>query len=265
MNIIFLLANIIMSLIAFPMFMKMFDNNKITAANYKKEDIPICLGIVFIFIELITLSIHFLIFKESEVVLYLLGILSVGLIGLLDDLAGDIYVKGLKGHISSFFKGELTTGFLKAGIGFFTSMVLSIYLSNDPINVLINTLIISLSINSLNLFDLRPGRCLKVFMTGAIIFVLLAGFKDYFIILSMLVIALVYFPYDLKARAMMGDVGSNILGLSLGLYSTLTQSLAVRLTYLALLIFIHILAERVSISKIIEENKFLKFIDELGR
>ena len=37
-----------------------------------------------------------------------------------------------------------------------------------------------------------------------------------------MVYLLIYFPMDLKAKAMMGDVGSNILGITLGIYCTLS-------------------------------------------
>ncbi len=44
----------------------------------------------------------------------------MGLTGLLDDLTGGMKVlKGLKVILRLFFKGKLTTGGLKAGIGFF--------------------------------------------------------------------------------------------------------------------------------------------------
>ena len=46
----------------------------------------------------------------------------------------------------------------------------------------------------------------------------------------------------------------------MGLHNLIAKSI-----YLLLLIIIHILAEKVSLSNIIENNKVLKFIDNLGR
>ena len=74
-----------------------------------------------------------------------------------------------------------------------------------------------------------------------------------------------YFNQDLKAKAMMGDTGSNVLGISIGILFVMGYPLKVRLIWLAFLIFIHILTEKYSLTKIIENNKFLNFIDKLGR
>lgn len=265
MKLILILINVLLSLVAFPMVMRMFKNNNVVALNYKKEEIPICLGVVFIFIEMVTLSIYFLFYREEKILIYLLGILSVGLIGLLDDLTGDTQIKGLKGHIKAFFKGELTTGFMKASIGFFVSAIISVILSKDIANIILNTFLLALSINMMNLFDLRPGRCLKVFIFLGVVFLTISGFKASFILVSMLSISLIYFRYDIRAEAMLGDVGSNILGFTLGFSCVLTQNIYIRLLYTLILVGLHILAERLSISELIEENKFLKFIDQLGR
>ena len=63
----------------------------------------------------------------------------------------------------------------------------------------------------------------------------------------------------------MGDVGSNVIGITLGIYCALTQTLLAKSIYLLMLILIHILAEKVSITKVIENNKILNYIDNLGR
>lgn len=265
MEIGLIIFNIILSIIGIPMIMKLLVNNGIVALNYKNEKIPMPLGLIFIFIQLISLLILILFNNDIVFLLYLIGILTMGLIGLLDDLAGDTEVKGLKGHIKSFFKGKLTTGFIKASVGMFLSIIISIKLSKTIPNIILNTFIISLSINALNLFDLRPGRSLKVFIFLSILFLLIFKFNNYFIILSMLSISVIYFYYDIKAKSMMGDTGSNVLGFTVGYYVILNQDLVVRVVYLVLLVTIHIIAEKVSISKIIENNKFLKYIDELGR
>ena len=173
--------------------------------------------------------------------------------------------KGLKGHIKAFFKGELTTGFIKAAAGFFISLIIAMFISKDIVNIVLNTFLIALSINALNLFDLRPGRALKVFILFGLIFLFLDRFKNPFIILSLLLIALVYFPYDIKAKTMMGDTGSNVLGFTLGYFSAINLNIYIRLAYLIVLIGLHIISEKSSISRIIERNKVLSFIDKLGR
>ena len=64
---------------------------------------------------------------------------------------------------------------------------------------------------------------------------------------------------------MMGDTGSNVLGISIGILVAMGYGLGVRVGWLVFLIFIHLLTEKYSLTKIIEQNKFLNFIDKLGR
>ena len=74
-----------------------------------------------------------------------------------------------------------------------------------------------------------------------------------------------YFYYDLKAMAMMGDAGSNVLGISIGVFIVTSFDLKVQIFYLAILVAIHIIGEKFSITKLIENNHILNYIDKLGR
>ena len=64
---------------------------------------------------------------------------------------------------------------------------------------------------------------------------------------------------------MMGDTGSNVLGISIGMIMVFGYSFNVRVGWLVFLVLIHILTEKYSLTKIIENNKILNFIDKLGR
>ena len=117
----------------------------------------------------------------------------------------------------------------------------------------------------MNLLDLRPGRAIKVYILIMVgIFITLTG---YIKLLPLLILpnVLAYFNYDLKAKAMMGDTGSNVLGISIGILFVMGYSLKVRIAWLVFLVFIHILTEKYSLTKIIENNKVLNYIDKLGR
>ncbi|HSH37072.1 hypothetical protein [Schnuerera sp.] len=132
--------------------------------------------------------------------------------------------------------------------------------------ILVNTFIIALFTNLINLFDLRPGRSIKVFIIVSIIMLVTSVVKEYnFFFYSFYGVLIVYFPLDLKAKVMMGDVGSNVLGITLGIYCIYTHNIIIKIVYLTLLIIIHLLAEKLSFSTIIDNNKILKFIDKLGR
>jgi UDP-N-acetylmuramyl pentapeptide phosphotransferase/UDP-N-acetylglucosamine-1-phosphate transferase len=185
--------------------------------------------------------------------------------GVLDDIIGNRDVSGLKGHFKSLLKGNLTTGGFKALFGGFVGVIISIAISKNIGDIIINTLIIALSTNLMNLLDLRPGRAIKVYISiSVVLFLTLTG---YIKALMFLIVpnVLAYFNYDLKARAMMGDTGSNVLGISIGMLVVMGYSIKIRIGWLVFLVFIHILTEKYSLTKLIEKNKFLNFIDKLGR
>ena len=178
---------------------------------------------------------------------------------------GNRDVSGLKGHFKSLFKGKLTTGGFKALFGGFVGLIISVCISKNIADIIVNTLVIALSTNLMNLFDLRPGRAIKVYLVIMIaIFFTLTGYVQ---ILPLLIIpnVLAYFNYDLKAKAMMGDTGSNVLGISIGILMVMGYTFKVRVSWLVFLVLIHILTEKFSLTKIIEKNKVLNFIDKLGR
>ncbi len=260
--------SVVLSYIGVPMLLNMLIRSKTLELNYKKEEIPICMGLLFVFVQIISIGITLLLTEVNNkyIISYLFALTLMGMVGLLDDLIGDKNVKGFKGHIKSFFKGTLTTGGIKAGIGFFVALFISIMISQNLVDIVINTLLISLFTNLTNLFDLRPGRTIKVFILLSLIMLFTGNIGEYnFILYSFYGILVIYFPLDLKAKAMMGDVGSNVLGITLGVYCAFTHGLIGKSIYLFILIVIHIMAEKISFSKVIENNKILRFIDDLGR
>ena len=63
----------------------------------------------------------------------------------------------------------------------------------------------------------------------------------------------------------MGDTGSNVLGISIGMLISFGYPFNIRLGWLIFVVIMHIFTEKYSLSKIIEKNKLLNFIDKLGR
>ncbi len=262
------LISLILTYVFLPMVKNMLISSGVLCENFKGEKIPNAMGLVFIFAQVMTLGIIevFFDFNSDFNLIYLLGFIFIGLIGLLDDLIGDKKTKGLKGHIRSFFKGELTTGGIKAFLGVFISLVVSSFISEDLFSFILNGLIIGLFTNLINLFDLRPGRASKVFFVISII-LLVFGFNksNAYIILSIYGILIPYISLDLNAKIMMGDTGSNVLGYSLGMIFAANFETNIKIGVFIILILIHLLAEKISFSKVIEENKILNYLDKLGR
>ena len=258
----------ILSYIGLPMIRGMLFDSNVVCENFRSQSIPNAMGLLFIFVQVITIGILQIIynFTNDFNLIYLLGFGFIGIIGLLDDLIGEKKIKGLRGHIKAFFRGTLTTGAIKAFLGLFISLVVSSYISFDIINFIVNALVIALFTNCINLFDLRPGRAAKVFIIVSAVFIITGFARDInYIIFSMYGLLIPYMILDLKAEIMMGDTGANVLGFTLGIYAAIGFQLMPKVIILSILVIIHYLAEKVSFSKIIENNRILKYLDDMGR
>lgn len=239
------------------------------AENYRKKSIPSIGGIVFIPLLMTALFLLSTIMPviDEKCILFMLIVCCIGFIGLLDDLAGEKNTKGIKNHIAETLGGRLTTGFLKAEVGFILAFIVSLRISLDVLDLIINSFVISLSANTINLLDLRPGRAVKSFLIASLILILSNVSKIYEFLPLVIIHAIswLYMPYDLKEECMLGDTGSNILGITLGYYTALMQSKNGKLIILVILVVINAISEKISITEIIKKNRFLSYLDNLGR
>jgi UDP-GlcNAc:undecaprenyl-phosphate GlcNAc-1-phosphate transferase len=237
--------------------------------NFRQQRIPAIAGLAFVLggeffyaCEWFWQGLH-----TSLAAVYFLVTLGFGGLGLLDDLKGDRSVGGFRGHFRKLKQGRLTTGAAKALGGGLLSLAAG-YLITAPHPVgyaLLAGLLIALSANTLNLLDLRPGRCLFGFFVGAaaIAGVLWAqhDLGAGFLLWTALAFALILYPLDSGGAAMLGDTGANAFGAVLGVagaiyFAPFWQGVLV----LALLGF-QVWCERYSLSRTIESHPFLRFID----
>ncbi|MBI2844766.1 MAG: hypothetical protein HYX78_15340 [Armatimonadetes bacterium] len=197
--------------------------------------------------------------------LYLVGILGFGAFGFADDLFGSRDVGGFLGHFKKLFKeGKLTTGALKALGGGILAVYLSYRTSGGTIWLwALDAATIALAANTVNLLDLRPGRALFVFFLGIALAVVLAGVwlsapvPVFAVMLSAAVVAY----YDVRGKAMLGDVGSNTLGAVLGLTLALDTGPAAKIAFAVVFLAINLYSERRSISALIERHPLLRSLD----
>lgn len=269
MTIMLFCIGVVVTLTSVPMISKMLEKSGMIRANYKGDMIPVGLGLVFIPTLIINsvILIYSNIVPEKIIMIYMLLFASIAMsfVGIIDDSLGNRGVTGLLGHFKALFKGTLTTGAFKALLGGFVGLTLAVTISKSIPNIIVATLVVALSTNMMNLFDLRPGRAIKVYtLLAIIIFIASAKFQREVMMLIVPAV-LAYFYFDLRALTMMGDAGSNVLGVSLGVFIVASFGLEVQVVCLILLVLIHILTEKFSLTKIIENNKFLNYLDRLGR
>jgi len=240
-----------------------------TAENYRCKRIPSIGGIIYVpvLIAALLLVAPILPVFDSTGILFMFIMVCIGFIGLIDDTVGDKKTKGIVRHMQKIMEGTLTTGLLKAAAGILLSMIASQRISSNLFDFIINILVIALFTNTINLLDLRPGRAVKAFLAVSLLIICFNFTRlDKAVPLLMLHAAsFVYINYDLKEVCMLGDTGANMLGITLGYYTALLMGNGAKLTVIAILACIHIIAEKSSLSKIISNNKLLSYLDNLGR
>ena len=161
-------------------------------------------------------------------------------------------------------EGKLTTGIIKVIAISFTALL--IVFSEEALFLqekIINSGIIILMSNFLNLLDLRPGRSIKFFLI--ISFSILKRADNWLYFLPYYLPMLPYLPFELRGLVMLGDAGANLLGFVLG-YNLVNSIISLEAKYLVLLalLFLTLLSERHSYTSIIEKNRVLKWLDNLG-
>jgi UDP-GlcNAc:undecaprenyl-phosphate/decaprenyl-phosphate GlcNAc-1-phosphate transferase len=195
--------------------------------------------------------------------------------GVLDDLKGSGKRRGLRGHLGALAHGEVTTGTIKlAGLAATGLVVSANELRARPsdrlaTDLLINAGLIAGGANLLNLFDLRPGRAIKVAALSA---GLIAGGSaaggsgaGAAAVAAPIGAGLALLPEDLAERAMLGDAGANALGAMLGAAAATSLPRTARAVMLAGIVALTVASEKVSFTKVIERTPALHWLDMLGR
>ncbi|HLH79254.1 MAG TPA: hypothetical protein VKV29_03125 [Chthonomonas sp.] len=235
--------------------------------NFRGVAIPQSFGAVVLLQAFLLFCLLAMLWPQQRQQFLSWGLLCVvfGLLGLADDLWGTPDFRGFRGHLRALFQnGKLTTGLLKAVGGGLFALGFSYenFAPNWP-RVVLGGLVIALSANAINLLDLRPGRAIAVFLVVALPLLLQITKPLHHPLFFLMLCAASLWPYDARGRAMLGDVGSNLLGAAVGFACAETLSLGGLVGSLLLLCAFHALTERVSLSKLIEKNRILRFLDHL--
>ncbi len=178
-----------------------------------------------------------------------------GAAGVYDDLRGDGSARGLAGHLRALARGRVTTGAVKVLVVGLAGVAAGVLLYGLSARGFVAAVVVAGTANLLNLFDLRPGRALKVALLVALpaLAWLVAG------------VAAGLLPGDLRERTMLGDGGANALGAALGV------ALAERVPSLwlwliaAVVVALTLASEAVSFSRVIDRVPPLRWADRLGR
>lgn len=233
--------------------------------NFQGKLIPVGFGFMLV---ITALPIYFVQMalgeRMREPLLFASVVAGFGGLGLVDDVYGSRAAGGFRGHLGELRRGRVTTGLLKmVGGGLLALTVGGVTSSFDPVQTVLNGLLISLSANTLNLLDLRPGRAVCCFWACAAALILgkLGRLSVWSSLLPVMIPAIWLTTQDRRARVMLGDAGSNALGAVLGTAFALELSSVAKVCVLVCMVGIHAYAEKYSISSLIERNRVLRSID----
>lgn len=212
----------------------------------------------------------------------LLATAAAGSIGAADDLdPTPSAARGLRGHLRALARGQVTTGAMKL-LGISSASLLAAAVLDpaaaDPTaqprtrgvgrgaDILAKGALIAGTANLINLFDLRPGRALKV--AGALAGVQVASRANPLgahLADGILGVCIAAALRDLREETMLGDTGANSLGALAGV--ALATHPDRRVTYACLIAVTGLIlaSEKVSFSRVITRNRLLHAVDSWGR
>jgi UDP-GlcNAc:undecaprenyl-phosphate GlcNAc-1-phosphate transferase len=192
--------------------------------------------------------------------------LGLGFLGLLDDVAGAGESGGFRGHLRSLVRGRFTTGSLKL-FGGAAVAVAAVFgpRSDTPGRLLADAALVALLANLANLFDRAPGRLLKVSGLGFVVLAVATGAPAELVAVAAAVGAgMALLVPDLREQLMVGDVGANVLGATIGVGLVVATAPATRTVALVVVAAANLASERVSFSAVIDRVGPLRRLDRLG-
>jgi hypothetical protein len=191
---------------------------------------------------------------------------GVAAAGLLDDLFGGDEDRGFRGHLGGLLRGRPTTGLLKLVVGVGAGILVALAIGGAALRVIAAAVLVAAAANLWNALDVRPGRSLK---WGIVVLVpVLAGAWGTgfgLIAAAALGAAVGVLPFDLLERAMLGDAGSNPLGVLAGAGLAVVLPTAGVVVAAVAAVLIQVAAETVTLSRAIEAVPPLRWFDRLGR
>ncbi len=244
--------------------------------NYRGRSLPTAVGLVLAAAVLVVEGLRVVVatIAGQDSILggtrlaVLVLVVSMALLGLVDDLAGDADRRGFRGHIRALSEGRLTTGALKLLGGGAAALVAvaAARPETDLVSLLSDGALVALAANTGNLFDRAPGRAIKVTALLFGVLVVASGFSSHLGAPAIVIGGgLALLLDDLHERVMLGDTGANVLGAIVGLGVVASSSPVTRLAVLAALAILNGLSEYVSFSRIIDGFAPLRVLDRAGR
>lgn len=251
----------------YPLLLQILRSSGMTRRNYQGESIPVAVGMIIPIVQVFAIPWSYLDHSLAISLWQTAFLAAIAYAGWRDDRFGGDDAKGLTGHVRLWREqGKISTGLWKAAVGSFIAMMISILWSSTLFEGVLHFLLVVLLTNLINLLDLRPGRATKGFFL-ILIPLFLSGMAKASVVLWLPVVFTAAFLFldDVKGKIMLGDTGSNCLGLALGFWIVLYGTMSLKLVVLILAITVQVYAERRSLTVLIQNTPVLHWVDMLGR
>ncbi|GAB2595059.1 hypothetical protein [Pseudactinotalea suaedae] len=200
-----------------------------------------------------------------------------GVLGAIDDADTTSASKGLRGHLAALRDGEVTTGLLKL-VGISTSALAAAGIATGfgrrggsagsvparAADVAASGVLIAGTANLVNLFDLRPGRALKLVGLVCAPLTAVPGATGRVAAAGLGTLAAAW-ESDLAEETMLGDAGANALGAIAGTALALAPVARVRYVATGVVVALVLLSEKISFSRVIGATGWLRAIDDWQR
>jgi UDP-GlcNAc:undecaprenyl-phosphate/decaprenyl-phosphate GlcNAc-1-phosphate transferase len=197
----------------------------------------------------------------------LVGAVVLAAVGLLDDLVGGPE-RGFREHLGSAVRLRPTTGVLKLAAGVGAAVAFAVIAGGDVVRVVSVAVLVAASTNVWNALDVVPGRSLKwaVVVLALVLPRALAsgGGELAQLQAATLGAAAAVLPFDLLERGMLGDAGSNPLGFLVGVALAAVLPTPGVVVAAAGVLVLQVVAETITISRLIESTPPLRWFDRLG-
>ena len=233
-----------------------------TAVNYRGERLSVRLGICLGSVTVLLLVGNAI--DLGPLAWTAIGAAAVFLAGLYDD-SRPHRTRGMRTQLAAVARGEVTPGVVKlvviAGASAFSAWMLGA----RGLRLVAATAVVAGCANLLNLLDVRPGRALKLFIPSAVALGAATFHRTLGLYWELAGAAAVALWFDLRERFMVGDCGANVLGFVIGIGILLVLPAPWLWAVLAVLVVLHVLADTVTLSRLIDAAPPLRFLDRLGR
>ncbi len=265
---------IVFSFLLLPRIKEYLDTLLPAKKNYRGVELKSSGGpAVFLLWFLFYISVSLILFLlrgefYNELLLFVFILISSFVFGFLDDISSEMG-KGFKGHLRLLLGGKISSGILKLfGIGL-ASLFFYSFFSLSLLDLFLSAALISLCANFFNLLDLRPGRCIKFFLLFDLLLILLffthLEFEWWLCEVSLLAPSVFVLWYDLKEKLMLGDSGSNMLGVWIGASTVIYADFLWKVILFVLLLLLNLLSEFTSFTYWIGRISPFRWFDSLGR